>query len=276
MTSAQHSWSAEEFYSWLRHTPSRLEPGVDFQDDPLEISGSIRAELCGTDANGQPLLVFWVEECDADLENLLLEAMSSLQNEPGRFSARFPSLAKPECRPRAVVFTAALEDSFRRRLELLNRAFPLRVMSVRMSDDDGNPQPKLVLEIPATVAPPPWELPGLCELGAMHCQRLINACGMVLPPVGVMMDTWPLLLSGRHGVLASLHCVDGHVQFTWAPQRRHAQRKTDYNPAQLHRSLLLVEEEDVDLAIDVIMREQYASAEGESEFQEVSADTATG
>ena len=244
MTSTPGSWSATEFFTWLRQFSSNCEPGIKFQDDPLLISKDHQVDLCATDATGQPLLFFWSEDCGADLENVLLDVMSALQNEPGRFTARFPKLSESHCHPRAVVYTVGPIDQARRRLELLAKAIPLRVISIRLNE--ASTSPKLNIELPSGLAPPYWELAGLCEIGSMHCQRLIKACNLVQPSVSVLFNNWPLLLSGRNGNFAALHCQEGHVKFVTS-----------------NNEVALFEEEDVDHAIDLIMREQYQALEAE-------------
>ena len=145
MSSSQLSLSPSDFFLWLADHPTSLEPGLWFDSEPLELSADVSVPLVGTDPLGRPVLVFWIEEADRQLESKLLEVVGRIREESGRFGQRF---AQPE-QPRVLLLGSKFSLETLRNLELLSKAFPLRVWQVGVDEGQETPSPILDLCVPA-------------------------------------------------------------------------------------------------------------------------------
>ena len=145
-----------------------------------------------------------------------------------------------------------------RNLELLSKAFPLRVWQVGVDEGQETPSPILDLCVPA--ARPQlqeWvkgEPEGMPETSVHFLRRFLNGVQCIQPRVAMIGEPWPILLSGKDGFFASLYLSAGLggsacPLFAWVDESGDT------------RQMELVDDESVDLAIDVLMREQWVSPE---------------
>ncbi len=228
----------------LRAAPERVEPGLRFLPDRLRLDGAGELPLVGEDLLGRPVLVLGPEDSE-HLPDRALRAVAALRQGEGD-AAR---LSFPE-RARVIFLLLELDRSLQARLELLNEAFPVRAFQVmEEAAPAGSEVPALRLSLAWPPASPGLEdcLFGLPEGSARLARRLLLSARALRPPLRLLASPWPLLLADAEGLLASLYAEGEKLVF--------ACRGTGDTPP-----LGIYDDEDLDLAVDRILRAQRAGS----------------
>ena len=226
----------------LREQPSLLEPGVRFFPEALQMEGGVAVPLHGVDPLGHPILVFVVEEFLPETYDEMLEVVARLHAEPARFAGRY---REPE-RPRLFLVARDVPRRAHQRLALLARAFPVRALlaSAPAANDAAW---SLEAFSPAPDTDPEGQLEDLPAAVRQRGKRLVLAAGAIEPPLEVTTASWPWVFRGRRGAYAALHRRAGQLWFA---------RETEAGLEVLE----LEDDHAVDLAIDLLQREQWAAA----------------
>ncbi len=243
------SWTFEDLGRFLRSRPAALEPDLRILDRSLE-PGALGGEdeehdvpaasvLCGEDAVGRPVLVLTTcPDAQRSCERLIrLASTLRLPGHPLLAGFRRPDEA------RVILIGEHFSSELLDRLRLLEDAIAVRCYLVTVGGTAEAPEPRF-RPLRASGAPAAQLLASFDEEHGRLLGRFLDAAGRIQPPVRLQGRRWPMLLSGRNGPFACLH-RDGELPLlAWLGSTRPREK------------LELVDEASVDLAIDVLLREQ--------------------
>jgi len=228
--------SAQDLREMLRQRPALLEPGLQLLPDALRLEGEVQAEIAAEDAVGRPVLILRGRSFDAAFYDRLLQLAVHWSTAAGRLPVGFRRVDEP----RWMLLVRSLPVEAARRIELLQPSLPLRVRM--LVSDDGGGLPRF---LPVGEGPPPVEAlaADLGGEGRLALLRVLRACAAIRPALRVEGSGWPLVLRGTDGPCATLHAVDGRLNFATV-----AADGVDCR--------VLNGEESVDRAIDLLLRRQ--------------------
>jgi len=239
MNPSHPPFSGDDILLWLAKHPASLEPGVVFADDPLALDAGLSIPLWGADPLGRPCLVLWFQDWGPEAFDLLMDCVARLRAEGERLAKK---CGRPR-EPRVFVLATNYPRTVLQRLLLLGDAFPLRAFSVDADTTITPPEPTFTLESSVAAPSPDNLLTALAEPNRSHALRLLHSAEALRPAVQIQAAAWPLVFRSQHGPCASLY-LDGE------------QLVLACRGSLGVESFLLDEDEQVDRAIDVFMREQ--------------------
>ena len=240
MNPSHPPFSGDDILRWLARHPAALEPGIVFFDRPLALDADLSIPLWGADPLGRPCLVLWFQEWGPTAFDLLMDCVTRLRSEGDRLAK---SCARP-LEPRVFVMAPQYSRSVLQRLLLLGDAFPLRAFSVDADTTIDPPEPTLTIESAVAFSSTDDLLDVLNASCRSNANRLLQSAAALRPAVQVQAAAWPIVFRSQHGPCASLY-HDGD-QLVLACR---VEQGID--------SFLLDEDEQVDRAIDALMREQW-------------------
>jgi hypothetical protein len=240
---AAASWNRADLLAWLARHAEVLEPGVRLLEPLPESLRLIGADAAGHDPLGRPVLLLLGD--GGSPEELLERLLRLATRARADAGALAPWFARPR-EPRLFLVAPELGAELRGRLSLISGGLSLRAWSLQL-EGKAVERPRLLSHLPETLENPLGQAPAAPALSQALLRRLLSAAGHVRPRVEILGSGWPLLFMGVRGACAALH-RDGEELF-FVTER--AARRTEV--------LRLADEESVDRALDVLLREQFSA-----------------
>ncbi len=228
--------------TFLKKNVGLLEPGLRLEGQPLELAEGVSVDLWGVDALGRPVLLFLAATINPSLFNEILDVVSRFQETPDRWLGRFSSITDI----RVMVVTEKFSEDLRRRMEVLARAIPLRVLQLRLPTTTKG-VPEVLPLLPAGRPDFSFLTQDIEEKTRVAAGRFLSALTHIRPAFQAQGAQWPILLTGIHGPFGILFQSDGRLSLCCNHEGGEAKR------------IDLVDDLSVDIALDCLMREQWVA-----------------
>lgn len=238
------AWNKADLLAWLARHAEVLEPGVRLLEPLPESLRRLGADAAGHDPLGRPVLLLLGEaDGPAELLERVLQLATRARADAGALA---PWFARPR-EPRIFLVAPELSAELRGRLSLISSGLSLRAWSLHLEGKTVE-RPRLVSHLPEVMENPLGQAPAAPALSQALLRRLLSAVGHVRPRIEVLGAGWPLIFMGVRGACAALHRDGDDLCFV----NERAARRTEV--------LRLADEESVDRALDVLLREQFSAA----------------
>ncbi|HBF22865.1 MAG TPA: hypothetical protein DDW23_03530 [Planctomycetes bacterium] len=225
-----------EIAARLADRPDFLEPGLVLFPETPDLGDNLHAPLHGVDPAGCPVFVLFSGPGADALSAQVMGIVTALKSDPDAFRIWYSSAERPRFFLVATDWTLGELE----RLVVLREAVSIQVFSVRR---DGPTGFRLRREKLGEDGEDPAK--ALETVQGTLLKRLLNASTCINPPLSVSALSWPLVLNGGEGPLASIHNFDGELIF--AVSGREGPRLIE-----------IVDEDAVDEAIDILLRGHWA------------------